>query len=671
MKPSLASQRLLRFWLLVSLVLWLLPFGLHAQAIEIEAETGTEIEPLVLGPDIPYGVLRDASGRLTHEDVAALPNSAFDWRDTLLSESYRNEAYWLRLHLPAAAFKDGERWLEVFPPFLDDLRLFHRPSGSQQPWQQEQAGDRWPAAERSIQYRYFVFVLPPPEPDPEHQPVGMDLLIRIQTRSALLLEGKFWTPQAFFNQASRSTAYWSFYLGLGALSTLLAIAITLILRTRAMLAVTSFSVSYLFLASIQGFSQWLLFSGWPIWFVDHHTSAANFAINISMLWVGREALQLPRFYPWLDRVYLAMMALMALLLLSIPLGFYGPAAKLMFVLSEPGKIGLVVIALRLWIKQGLEYGLIGLVYALFTASSLTAILTVIGLIPLLPGFYLFWQNLLVILMLLVMGISVHRVAKENRALQDKEGLMRVLKAERDASFQQRQFLGMVSHEFRSPLSVIALAANNLSLDPPLDQEELDQRANKIQRATRRLAQLTDNCLADARLGGQLKTLERQPYHLCRLMEEACEIVALSESHQLHLWLDGEPARLDPASMACTLDGDPALLRIALSNLLDNAVKYSPPGVIDLRVWCRPEAIHLQVASRGTPIPPALTATLFERYVKGGRAQGHRGATGAGLGLYIAREILRAHGGELTLVASNATETLFDMCLPISREQTAP
>lgn len=190
----LASQRLQLLWLLFLPVLWLLPFGSHAQATEIEAET----EPLVLGPDIPYGVLRDASGDLTHEDVAALPNSAFDWRDTLLSESYRSEAYWLRLHLPAAAFKDGERWFEVFPPFLDDLRLFHRPSGSQQPWQQEQAGDRWPAAERPIQYRYFVFVLPPPETDPEHQPVGMDLLIRIQTRSAILLEGKFWTSQAFF-----------------------------------------------------------------------------------------------------------------------------------------------------------------------------------------------------------------------------------------------------------------------------------------------------------------------------------------------------------------------------------------------------------------------------------------------------------------------------------------
>jgi hypothetical protein len=373
----------------LSLLPWLLCLSLTAAQAEA---------PLVLGPDIPYGLLIDPSGALGVADIAALPDSAFTWRDDLFSAGYRKEVYWLRLHLPASAFAAGELWFEAFPPYLDDLRLFHRPRPSDDApapaWRMQQAGDRYPAAERPIRYRYFVFALPPPgigesegaevADGTEGTGSGMDLLIRLQGHSALMLEGKFWTPAAFFNQASRSTAYWSFYLGLAALATVLAIAITLILRSRTMLAVTSFSVSYLFLASIQGLNQWLLFPGLPVWWIDRHTNLFNFLIQITILWVGREALQLPRHYPRIDRIYLVLMGLMGLLALSVFSNHYGLAAQLSYLLLEIGKLGLVIIALRLWVKEGLAYGLVGLVYALFTLSSMSAVLNVSGVIPLIP-----------------------------------------------------------------------------------------------------------------------------------------------------------------------------------------------------------------------------------------------------------------------------------------------
>ncbi|MEO5343741.1 MAG: sensor histidine kinase [Gammaproteobacteria bacterium SHHR-1] len=640
-----------RHHLPLALLLCLLAFGLHAQATE----------PLALGPDIPYGLLIDPSGQLDVETVAALPDSAFDWRNGLLSAGYRKETHWLRLHLPASAFAAGELWFEAFPPYLDDLRLFQRPrpSGNNPPpdWQIQQAGDRHPLAERPIRYRYFVFALPPPGAQ------GMDLLIRIQTRSAMMLEGKFWSPAGFFNQASRSTAYWSFYLGLATLATVLAIAITLTLRSRVMLAVSSFSVSYLFLASIQGLSQWLLLPGLPLGLIDQHTSVLNFLIQISMLWVGREVLRLPLHHPRLDRLYLGLMAFIGLLMLSSPTDYYGQATQISYLLFEAGKLGLVIIALRLWIKQGLEYGLIGLVFGLFSLSSLSAVLSVAGLIPLIPGLYLLWHDLLVIIMLLVTGISVYRVAQENKAMRSKQWLEQSLKLERDACFRQRQFLGMVSHEFRSPLSLISLAARNLRANPPLDQTELDQRADKIQRATQRLIQLTDNCLADARFGSQLQILERQPYSLYRLIKEAADMVKLSGSHQLDIQRNGVAATLESSEGDCLLNADPALLRIALSNLLDNAIKYSPPGRIELHLWIEPEQVRLQVANPGRPIPAELQARIFERHVKGPADPDSRSPSGAGLGLFIAREIIQAHDGELSLLHSTASETRFEIRLP--------
>ncbi|MDR8273775.1 histidine kinase, partial [Acinetobacter baumannii] len=89
------------------------------------------------------------------------------------------------------------------------------------------------------------------------------------------------------------------------------------------------------------------------------------------------------------------------------------------------------------------------------------------------------------------------VRAENRQLEQKQRLARELQIEREASFHQRQFMGMVAHEFRTPLAVIQAALENLRLSAASTSQEA--RFDRIGRAATRLVQLTDNCLADARL----------------------------------------------------------------------------------------------------------------------------------------------------------------------------
>ncbi|MCS5947060.1 hypothetical protein LNP25_29850 [Klebsiella variicola subsp. variicola] len=123
--------------------------------------------------------------------------------------------------------------------------------------------------------------------------------------------------------------------------------------------------------------------------------------------------------------------------------------------------------------------------------------------------YSLWQYALIVHIITVLIIAILRVRAENRQLEQKQRLARELQIEREASFHQRQFMGMVAHEFRTPLAVIQAALENLRLSAASASQEA--RFDASGRAATRLVQLTDNCLADARLASHdLQSIASRP-----------------------------------------------------------------------------------------------------------------------------------------------------------------
>lgn len=120
---------------------------------------------------------------------------------------------------------------------------------------------------------------------------------------------------------------------------------------------------------------------------------------------------------------------------------------------------------------------------------------------------------LIIHIVTVLIIAVLRVRAENRTLVRKQQLARELQIEREASFHQRQFMGMVAHEFRTPLAILRAALENLRLCPATVTQS--SRLDRMQRATTRLVQLTDNCTADARLSSRTCTPTGRMQRCCR------------------------------------------------------------------------------------------------------------------------------------------------------------
>lgn len=612
-----------------------------------------------LGRDIPFQWYQDTAAELSVEQFMALPAEALTEQRNVLSLGYSRSAVWVKFFLPAGLFERQGRWLQLGPNFLDDITLYYRPAAKPGDWVVHQAGDMWPRTAGAVDYRFPVFKLPGPSGAP-----GYDVVVRVQSSSAILLDASLWSPEAFLAEAARDTAFWSFYFGLAALSTALAIVAAFFLRRPLAWALCAFSLTYWLVACIQGYVDWL-FDDSGHW--QHYlTGVLTLLAYTSLLWLAIEALNLRERRPRLHRMMMIIIVLSLLLPISMPLDLYAVAVKIQSVICISTALILAVGAWTLWrdAERDVMTLVLGLMPTLYVVAGLVALLSLFGLIPYNKHTYGVWQYVVLVNMLTVLGWVAWRIRQEALETQEKRQLARELRLEREASFHQRQFIGMVSHEFRNPLAVISNAMENLQL-PAVSEVQRRRRYQSIRRATHRLVQLTDNCLADSRLDADGLQLQIDRVNLFDVVRYAAEIVDGSEDHQWRLTVQGVDV-YDESGQEISIWADAAMLRIAVSNILDNAVKYSEKGRVDIDVAFQNEHVLISILDTGPGIPQEDAELIFERHRRRQTSStaGHDPG-GSGLGLYVARKIVRAHGGELTLARSGPEGSCFQLTIPIA------
>jgi PAS domain S-box-containing protein len=248
-------------------------------------------------------------------------------------------------------------------------------------------------------------------------------------------------------------------------------------------------------------------------------------------------------------------------------------------------------------------------------------------------------------------------------LQQAAGVVvtvRDLTARHEAETAKRTFIAGISHELKTPLALIlgyaeTLARTDVTWTPAQVQESL----GIIREETLRLTRMVDDLLDLARIEAGGLELHPVSVELGGLAREVVGTVAGAQSsHRFNL--------IGRSELALT-QADPDLLTQALRILLNNAVKYSPPGTqVDVEVWVEDAAVGLRVADEGPGIPEAERERIFERFVRG-REQPQR--EGAGLGLALARAIVQAHGGQLWVTdRAPAQGALFHLALPRERQR---
>jgi signal transduction histidine kinase len=202
-----------------------------------------------------------------------------------------------------------------------------------------------------------------------------------------------------------------------------------------------------------------------------------------------------------------------------------------------------------------------------------------------------------------------------------------------------EFLGIVSHDFRSPLSSIMLAGRSLLKNEALAQVPRGKEyLQLIVEQAIRLNQLAEDTLSITKMESGQLTYYFKIVNIERLIQDAVSMVKFSSRHQFEYTVEPD---------AMFMKGDQAKLRQVLQNLVSNAVKYSPKGgkVTITVTEHSADLIMVSVADSGIGIPPEKIGKLFQKFsrVDAGEAKEIKGA---GLGLWICREIVEAHGGKI-------------------------
>jgi two-component system heavy metal sensor histidine kinase CusS len=243
------------------------------------------------------------------------------------------------------------------------------------------------------------------------------------------------------------------------------------------------------------------------------------------------------------------------------------------------------------------------------------------------------------------------------------GLIDVLNAtfERlQGSFEQAaRFSADASHQLKTPIAILRAGIDEILDKDGISPEQRDRVTDLLQQ-TRRLTSVAENLLLLSRADTGRLALRKASFELRKLLEGALEdarILGAESNLQIEATL--------PETLPMT--GDRDMISLTLQNMIENAVKYNRPGgKILVSAEKSSDGVQISVGNSGPGIPPERAPHIFKRFY---RARGDEQTPGHGLGLSIARELARAHGGDLTLIESRDDWTEF--CLRLGKPLPSP
>lgn len=533
------------------------------------------------------------------------------------SRGYTPCEHWYRLRLDEAAPRSSLWWLQISPTFLDEIDLYIVAADGS--IREVHAGDHVAQSKRALQSRHFLVPL-------EITEASADYYLRVRTTSTLVLGLKLWEPEEYLNYSARESMLYGVFFGL----TLTAIIICLIgviwFRQAFYLAMAAFLFfSALAHVTVNGFDRFYLYPESVIW-PDRVLTFSTFAAGVSgvclYLIFLRPREYLPRFtyFCWGAAGVGGVGAIVSLAGYPSPL-----VSGLMAIVTLASLQSLSLLMLRYRFLPAL------LMFLLFAPQLLTLCLQIarnFGQLPMSFWTTHFWPIMSMLQIPFVALVVMLRVREQEKAY--------LLEAEKVRG--HRDLFSMVSHELRTPLAVVSSALTNIELQTADSHPELAPRFSRANLGLARLNRLIDNALAEDRMLDKGIELQRRWITMDELIAQLRELRSIEPPHSLHMQLPAEPLPIYV---------DPHWLGIALLNLLDNAVKYSPSGGrIDLIARRENQMVVIQVCDEGMGIPAESVDKVFEKFYRAPNALGLQDSSGLGLGLFLVQTVIALHGGQL-------------------------
>lgn len=635
--------------------------------------------------DSNWAALRDGSATLGLEQVRAADHAGeFVPQAGAPRLGYLRGAVWLRNTIKPPAGAVGEAMLELQFPAIDEATLFWpRPDGG---FEQRQAGDRHPMAQRDFEHRNIVFRVQIVNDEP------VTFYLRLQGTHVNNFNVVLWKPQSFLSAALLEQFLWGTLLalhgvllltnfwaylstddtnsGLFSLFTFVAFASIFFLEgfghqylldgspaLNDALVVTFWMLSppaaYLFMLRYVGLIGVRATSRWPMWLVLGMTVWAVIVIAID------QAL-----HPlWTRPTYNATQLVSGVLLPAILAwrGFFQNVreAQILLLVSLPTLTG---VGLR--VARNLSLLPPHLVTDSAYYFGYGAFLLLLN--------YTVTQRYRTVRRLKEKAQAL-ALAASRRAEQELEKRVAQRTAYIEAAMQQvqtslelerkllsnhRAFYATVSHDLRTPVAVIAATAENLAMLDTHAEPSTSARYRKILDASQRLSTLLDRYLRQDRFDRSAGWGRRSPVNLRLLLEDAAQAARMA-GH-------GQSVQVDVEALGEPFECDEALTRLALNSLAENAAKYTPPGSTILvrgRVAIQPDGRRqatLEIVDDGPGISGLDLPKVFDPAFRGVNAAG---VPGTGMGLPLAQRMIELQGGALRLDSSPGHGTRALVVLP--------
>lgn len=578
--------------------------------------------------------LTDPQGQYRVQEVSRLP---FTPLGEVLARGYTPAVSWLRLEV-AHPRRDEPFVLRIRPGYLDDVRLYWQDAGGR--WHSTVDGDRYPYAQRSYPGITPSFLLHQVQPRQVYY-------LRLKTTSTSLLYAEAESLQHALRQDVRELSWQIVYYAILLWLLVWAIADYRISRDRVVgLFIPYQLLSILSNLAFMGYYSMLAPAAWPQ-LADVATSWTSTLFCLAGVLFHRQLLlgfDPPPVLAWPLRLLPAYFPLLFLLLAA---GVIQPVMQTNTTLAPLQVLLMAVIAWRVP-----PHPLRRLLRVLYTLSIVVVAITMLPLLGL--GNVLemnqYGQLMLSLLTSALAYALLQRrsdqLRRERRSISLELELARQqIDIERQQREQQGRFMAMLTHELKTPMSVIRMALGSLRLQ--LGEQRLLQHA---EHAVDDMNAVVERCTLVDRIEQGEQPLQCRTVALGPLLEDiraGCR--------------DPQRVRLHPATVPL-LQTDTQLLRIVLSNLIDNALKYSPSASeIDVKwggtgsgVWL---TVDNKVASAGMPD----ASKVFTKYY---RSPGAHSKTGSGLGLYLVRGLCTQLQGSIAY-RPDADIVRFEVCLPVS------
>ncbi|MEO6831732.1 MAG: HAMP domain-containing sensor histidine kinase [Chitinophagaceae bacterium] len=218
--------------------------------------------------------------------------------------------------------------------------------------------------------------------------------------------------------------------------------------------------------------------------------------------------------------------------------------------------------------------------------------------------------------------------------------------------QQRNFMLAVTHELKSPIAGMKLSLQTLQ-KRQLSEEQKNHLLNRCIQESDRLSDLCNNMLITSQIEGRQYKSTHEKFSLSEMVEDTAD-----------LYLARYPNRITTDIQAgCTMEGDRMLLQMALTNLLENAIKYTPDATpIEIRLKKGTRDLTLEVADNGHGIPDKEKRKVLTKFYRVGD-EATRKTKGTGLGLFLTAKIVKQHKGKFTVLNNEPQGALFRISLP--------